>query len=255
MIQAQAPIDSYIISVYKQPDKLKADNALLEKVENLVDIIKSRIISKGIGYTCSSLRDELWDLRWEVVFQQKNLDKVFSAIKEETLTQISISAYNQDHLEIVKAECLSLYTKLLVPVHQNVSKQFTTLSSQDFVNAKNAYGSLKLLYSTTPAAELERTLKWIESSLDFECGLIITRLIFSKDLIVDSITKDEIAKHLKESVISMAFYFAIMGMWRPEDDDEDQYVRNVKILLADYELKHSNQPTFSLSEFQKLFAA
>lgn len=255
MLQAQAPIDNYIISVYKEPGKLKADNALTEKVENLVDIIKSRIASKGISYTCISLREELWDLRWEVLSQQQSLDKIFTEIKNTAIAEISISAYTQDSLEIIKAKCLSLYTKILSPIQQAVSTELPVFSTQDFIAGKNAYSSLKLVYSNAPAPPLETVIKWMESSLDFECSLVIASLVLSKDLIIESTAKNEIGKHLRDSIIHMAFYSAIMELWHPEEEDEEQYIRNVKILLADYELTHQSLPHMTIEDFRRAFAA
>ena len=254
MLQA-APVVDYVMSIYQSTDKLNVDTALSEKVENLIDIIKIRVNTKGVRYTCSSLRDEMWDLRWELLSQQKNLDEIFTLIHEVTTENISMASYLQTSIEKTKADCLVLYAKVVTPISDTVKKDASTFSTQDFITGKNLYGSLKLLASTTPSTEIKTPLSWIENSLDFECCLVLCALISSEDLNVDAAIKSDIEQNLKTSIVNFGFYSALMQVWHPKEEDETAYVRNVKILLADYELSNNNCGTYLRGDFEKAFAA
>lgn len=254
MIQAQSPIQDYVLSVYKHPEQFGSDNALFEMVENTVDILKSRLNSKGIDYTCQSLREEIWDLRFAVFEQQQqSLNVFFDSLHEYATTEIVNRRYDEDVLAKVNSDALELYSKIILNFKNHIPKGEIP-SIQDFSSQKHLYKGLKGIRPPAGINEISIVLNWIENSLDFECCLIINALIFSNELTIENANRGLIANKLKGAVINLAFGSALLGFWQPDVEDETQYVRNVKILLADYELKKSNAPAYSIEEFRNVFA-
>lgn len=254
MIQAQSPIQDYVLSVYKHPEQFGGDNALFEMVENTVDILKSRLNSKGIDYTCQSLREEIWDLRFAVFEQQQqSLNVFFDTLHEYATTEIVNRRYDEDVLATVNSDALELYSKIILNFKNQIPEGESPLV-QDFSSQKHLYKGLKGIKPPVGTNEISIVLNWIENSLDFECCLIINALIFSNELTVENDRRNSIANKLKQAIINMAFGASVLGFWHPDNEDETQYVRNVKILLADHELKKSNIPSYSVEEFRHLFA-
>jgi hypothetical protein len=252
MLQAQFPIDTYFISVFEHPEKFGTDNVLFEKVENIVDILKSRLISKGLDYTCTSLRDEIWVLRFEVLEQQKSLDELFDVIHNTVVSDIIENIYNEDKLTKTVSDSLELYSKIILGVKEHIGSS-SLPTPRDIDSQKLAYMNLRAIQTYTPTKDVEVILNAIENSLDFECCLIINALFSSNKLSLDVSFKELLSQKLKNSVINFAFYYSLLGVWMPDDDDETQYIRNIKILLADYELKNGNAQIYPIDIFRNQF--
>jgi hypothetical protein len=252
VLQADSKIGDHFLIVYKHPERFGENSDLYERVENIIDIFRSRLPTKGIDYTITSLRDELWELRWDFLARQDNFKELFVSIHESAVKEIIDHRYNFSRLATVQSNALQLYATILLSITEllpgDIEIPVTTISE-----LRGAYSSLKILQQIVPN-ETESLLNWIESSLDFECCLIIVSLALSKELVFDNNNLDELALKLKDTITKYAFYTAILHYWTPGDEDESQYTRNVKILLANHELENGIVNTYNIDDFRNLMS-
>jgi len=256
-LHVPAPI-YYVVSHYdeKETEELGLDQAVREGVENVLDIIKSRITSRSIEQTCTSLREQLWELRWQLMVQLDGPNRALSLIKDVAQKEIVQSSFNdQFELDAVKAHALELYYKILVSMQSRFADEISKVSATELSTGKTLYSTLKLFSSEINSPEVAAFIDWLNSSLDFECSLIITELTINGQVKIDIETQKEVGGFLRRRIVDMAFTSTLLGFWAPDDEDETALVRNVKILMAQFEMSHHHPAPTSIEELKKLLAA
>jgi hypothetical protein len=241
MLSAQKTIDPiFIFSLYKNPEKVN-DAFLFEKVENLIDIIKARVSSKGIDYTCNSLHNELWELRIEVLPRIKTFGNFASVVQEATTNEIIFSKYLTTELDKTRADCLLFYSTVLSSV---ISKsnipQDIEFKVEEINSQKELLKNLLEVYERYGLKDARNLLNYFTSSLNFECALIISFLL--KDSIippVDNITKEAVLS-LKDYIVQFAFNCGVMNLWEPTSDDKTELAQDAKKLLVNYALEKNS---------------
>lgn len=252
MLQADSKIGDHFLFIYKHPEHFGFNSDLYERVENIIDIFRSRLSSKGVDYTITSLRDEVWELRCDFLARQENFKQLFTSIHETAIKEIVDQRYNFSRLATVQSDALELYSDILLSITAHVPED-ANIPVLALAELRGAYSGLKMLQQVVPSPT-ENMLNWMEASLDFECCLIIVSLVLSKEVVLDNNGPDKIAQKLKDTVIKYAFYSALLNLWVPQEEQESQYTRNVKILLADYELKNEFVAAYNSEDFRNLMS-
>ena len=234
MLQTQSPIGKLILLTYKEPNLLE-NSILKEKVENLIDLIKFKTQTRGIAHTASTLQNDLFEIRIEllsVLLKESNLLKRFEEI---ILQQISNKYYlTGEHKKLGQriADSLEVYFKIFSHLSVIISKEIAnnSIDSSQIPSLTNLRSLLTL--QPQPTKEIENYISWVEASLNFDYALIVSDLIFFDSLTLNKTVIIELEAFIKKSITDFGAYSMLTNFWHPEVDDESSLIRNIKIIAA-----------------------
>ncbi|MBL6448959.1 hypothetical protein JMN32_21795 [Fulvivirga sp. 29W222] len=253
MIATKAPIGEIINYIHKNPTPYGTEN-LFKKIESLMDLIVIRTKKKGVNKALDSLMDDLFKLRFEVIDNHELVGSVFEQlsdlIEDRIEKQYSKSTDHKD-LEYAFVNAIDIYGKIASSIIEKVS-------NNPFVAINNLssfeYGNIETLLKSLPGQDSQIILSYLKSSIVLDYSFIVSELIFDGELHINKTEISRLYSLLKNSIEEFAVYSNVFKLWSPDESDESQWMRNIKIRISVFEAilntKHS-----SSDELKKVLAA
>lgn len=256
MITTETPIGEIINFLYNN-EKLFKNKVLSRKIKNLMDLINLRVKKDGVAYTLKSVEDNLFKIRLDIINDNqiskeitKNLN---NTIQERINFQFSQNT-SQKKLELAFIKSLSIYGEIV----KNISDK---LSQNTFSSIKKAnqidYNNFKDLLKSLPGKENQYIISYLNSSIALDFAFILSEQIFDNKLKLNKIEIENLISLLKNAIEDYAVYSCYFGSWEPSDDDESQWIRNIKIRISLFESKFQSDLDSKLSsnEIKKIIIA
>ncbi|MCD4744894.1 MAG: hypothetical protein K8R58_01185 [Bacteroidales bacterium] len=246
MIQYQSPIGEVILYNYWNREKISETNFVFKKIENLIDLIIYRTTTKGVNHTSSTLKDELFELRIEFLNLLNIKEEFFKKIDSFIIEEIT-SKYNQlenlGELGITYINCLETYFKVITPITNELIENFNEPNS---LHELPSYQDFKSILSLIPGNEKNIFSDFVNSSLLFDYCLIVSELVFKEELKLSGSETKNLSMLLYSSIENFGIAAYNIGLWKPNFEDEEQIIRNIKIRLAVQETLKSDNMSYSL---------
>lgn len=251
MLQVKAPISKFIVYAYKDSTLLD-NNVLKEKIENLVDLLKFRIEGKGIEDTAKSLQSELFDIRIDLVQHLLKNQDFLKTIQSVIIAEIAKKYYHKGRLKeisITVADALDVNLKILSSLGGLIEKHST-----DILNTPTnlSLDDLKNPLVIPPSKEGKIIFNWLDASLNFEIALIAADLVLLNEISLSDKEIKSLTTFLKEVITDFGAYSVLINYWKPDVDDEEQLIRNIKIKAATLELENGMGLLFSNDSIREL---
>jgi len=232
--QVQSPLGKLILLTYQEPEIL-GDSSLVHDVENLVNLLKFRIQNKGVVSTEETIHDELFSLRLQLLKYLTENTGLLQSMQTKIVQEVGNKLFMKgDHkaLGLLMSDTLEIYLGIYGKMMEKVGDD---LNNNDLLNSSQGLPSLqelKNLHNLQPNQELKKVIDWIQSSLIYDFYLIAAELVISGGLSISKAEESVLYDQLKESFVTFGFYTALMGLWHPDSEDENQLVRNIKIKIG-----------------------
>jgi hypothetical protein len=227
-----------IIALAKIDDKIFPQKALEQKAENLIDLIIIRINSKSIEEVSESLLQEIFELRLDVIEllleESEHLNKYWDFLGQYISVNLQLAPYSS--LSSTISSVLLSYEEITSPILTKILGNSTKEILDGFKINRPSYASLNHL-AFLPSAQLKYYKKWIDASLQFELGLILSDLILTGQVkISNERIENELVNFLQKIIIRFGAYSIFTGFWTPSESNLSNTVNSMKILAATIEL-------------------
>jgi hypothetical protein len=202
-----------------------------------------------------SLFDQLFKLRLEILSNRQLVNRIFEGLDDlltERIKQQFKSVTVFKDLEQSFINSINIYRQINLTIIGKFESNEFILLDDEIDNSSMKFSTFKhLLSNYSFGREIPFLLTFLESSLMLDYAFIVTELVFDKEL---QMTDDEIKtlnQLLKNSIEDYAVGASFLGLWKPEEDDESQWMRNIKIRIASQEAKETND-FFPISTLKEL---
>ncbi len=234
MITTKAPIGEIINYVYKNPHSYK-DRDLLKKIESLIDLIIIRTNKNGINSALESLLDDIFKLRFDIINDSELVTSIFedlnSAIEDRIKQQFNKSTKHKE-LEQAFVNAINIYGQI-------ASSIIAKISNKPFVAINNLssyqYDDIVVLLNSLPGRESQFILSYIQSSITLDYSFVTSELVFDNELKLKNSEIEYLRSLLKNSIEEFAVYSNLFDLWTPDECDESQWMRNIKIRISTFE--------------------
>lgn len=251
MLVTEKPIGRYITYTYQQSNKPQL--AVNQKVDDLIDLVKTRIKEKAIEEVAVELRERIFTLKFGLMKSVAAHESGISAYIAGINQKIDKDMQSVSHRNLAAAISLFLDEKIFT---QNKNKFNTNNLESILKNTKDNTLDYKMLewFALHPAPKIQSLKKWVDSSLDVEFGLIVADLILRQliDFPQDSI--ESLIQFLKTSLTKYGAYSMFTDFWQPDETDDSPLVNRMKILCATIELDHKIYHKTTKKELQELLS-
>lgn len=227
MLMLGTPLKEAAQRIRKNPASIEY-GSLEKKISHLIQHVTAQVKKVGVVNAAILLQQELLSLRLDL-FKSSEFIEVF---KDEMGATIDDAIQDQfqnkpSFIDLERSYVLSL--DICKQVSESISAKI--LSSTDFkVDLMPDLADINENLKSLPSRESHIAKSYIESSLTLEYGLIVSDLVFIKDLIISEHEIDSLTWLLKNSTELYAAHSIVLQMWLPSEDDESQWIRNIKIL-------------------------
>lgn len=208
------------------------DKGLASDIERLADLTIFRTEKLGVIEAANSLINEFINFRFELV-QKQDLIMEYLDNADKWLSETIIEQYEGRPtyvtLESNYVQSLDLYKSILSPLASQIDMsmlgEFPKISSM---------GQFSNLMQSLPSGPLmlQQFKQLFRISAMFDYALLTCALLFDGKLKLTASERKILSDKVRESAEDYAVLLALFGLWNPEDGDERQLVRNVKIKLS-----------------------
>ena len=255
MITTENPIGEMISFLYRKDD-FNDEKTLIKDIRSLIDLIIIRTKKNGVNDTLKSLQDDLFKLRLEFINEPELFNEITNNLNNSIQDRINLQ-YNKTtthkNLELAFVNSINIYNQIS-------SNQFNLLAEDSFHLFKNIpkldYKGFTNLIKSLPGKESKLILSYLDSSISLDYALIVSELIFDEKLKLKNTEIEKLILILKNSIEDYAVLSNIFGFWTPADEDETQWIRNIKIRISLFESKLSeNQNDISSDDLKNMLVA
>lgn len=223
----------------------KSSQSLIKAIENLRDLIFYKIKKNSIQAVFTSVRESILELRFEILKDAEILEKYFyDDLFDETIKDIYKRNPVDSELELYLVKGLEIFKKVIcqysehLNIEENKQEIFTELASLD---PKTFISIINIL----PTAQREDIVNGLYSSLFIDFYMIATDAYLSKEIDLEQAQIDELKSLFKINIEKFALFNYKTGLWKPFDEDETPWIRNIKILIAREQFKDSDSFSFN----------
>ena len=96
-------------------------------------------------------------------------------------------------------------------------------------------------------------LSFIDSSLALDYALLAAELLFDKKININKFEREKLRSLLKDATEDYALYAYQLGLWFPDENDESQWMRNIKIRISLWESKF-NSESFTTNNIKQIIS-
>lgn len=234
-----------IISNLAEGDK-EADG-LNREIQELTDLIEFRLPQKGLEETVQGLLPDILELRMRTgqwILRGNNLERCFQAVDEE-VQALSKSEHEVDRL---LAEALEITIAITQKIMDTVgANKDAALASSSLDLPLNAIEAMEQM----PDKSIQFLAKMLKSILLFDGIIVVHSLWKNKGLNLDL---EELSRSIRSATSHYGAYSTLIGLWRPDDADERQLIRNIKILAAKLRIKTEPARLYKIEDLEKMAA-
>jgi len=218
-----------------------SQKSLKQDVEDLIDLITIRIKDKSANEVADSLLENVFNLRFELfdwlAKNDKDLNFYVNSLTEHLSDNLQLAPYS--HLADTVSTVLSAYEIIVSPIFESISDSFHD-SIRQMQKHRPDYSGFNFL-SLHPSPQVKYLKNWIDSSLQFEVGIILADLIMTNQLdLPKKRIKIELIGFLYDTITRFGAYSIFTGFWSPEDKDVSNLTNRMKILAATVELDNKS---------------
>lgn len=216
---AYTPIEQ-LLTVAQQN---RVNRALDNKLRQLIDIIIFRVQHKSLEQVSSNLLDDLLEVRIKSLdwFSKENKDLHSLSTTINTPYPVLNRAFKKT---------ITTYFKIISTA--------TTIRINGFDDGDIiSYSGLKKLVQSYPIPTLEIFVKWLESSLKLEFGIIVTALI--EHNIIEQPTYqliEELSLFLRYKIEQFGAYAILLNVWQPKENEHGQWIENIRFVASVYQM-------------------
>ena len=251
MLITQESVSKIIPLVHRNKDILPT-NIVESKIESFLDLIKFRLQEKNIEEVSESVLSQTFVLKFDLIqyaaSKGYSLSEYYEQLNEEAAKSIQYSQFSK--LREVMADVLDI-TALM---GSNLTKDFEGFADIPDISeeAQVAYDALNILRSF-PQPEVKYFVKWSDETLKLETALIVANLFLTSDLKdTRGDFEEELIRFLKKTINRVGAYAMFIGLWKPENKNENQLITNMSILAATIELDHKQGKRISKENLLEL---
>ncbi len=226
MHTTKIPVGEIINSLYKN-ETFYRDESLLGEVKKLVDLILIRTKKDGVDKTLQSIKNDLFKLRIKITNESHLFENLNGKIQNRIGLQFNETTKYKD-LETAFVNSIYIYDQIAESI---ISKFLEKPSIPQQFEYEDYVGLLKSL----PGQESQFILPYLNSSIALDYSLIISELIFDDELKLKKSEIDSLVLLLKNSIEEFAVFSSKFELWKPNDRDENQWIRNIKIRIGLFE--------------------
>lgn len=235
MEMKQYKMPTGILLVYSYQESLDIYSPVLrEKIENFIDLTKYRTEKNGVLDSAVSLKEEIFDIRLEFVKLFNLPNEYFKNLEDSISKKIWMTYSNPSRYKSLNEAiviCLKTYFKIVNPIISKVEKDFM-IANKLFTSENVNYHTIDALVAMYPGDLFLKFKQWLDASLTFDFALVLSELILNKELKLKKQQIDVLIKLVKSSIEDFGFLSSLFGAWTPDEEDEQQIIRNMKIRLA-----------------------
>lgn len=253
MITTKTPIGEIINFLYENND-IHKDDSLSKDISDLIDLISIRAKKDGVKKTLSYLEEDLFELRLALFNDSQVFENITENINQRLLRRIESQFENKTShksLEQAFVNSIDIYLKITKNITDKINS--SRLISMKNLPQLNYDGFIDLLNSL-PGKENQYIISYLRSSIALDFGLILSELIFANKLKLKGSEIENLVILLKNSIEDFAVYSHQFGLWKPADEDESQWMRNIKIRIALFESVSTSNDLTS-KEIDKMLSA
>lgn len=257
MFTTETPIGELISYIHKNKNS-NISSELISEVNNIVDLSTIRIEKYGLIETLDSLKGDLFNLRLLLLNNVELFKEIYEDISNTTKKWIA-EQFDKDtkyyDLELAFVNTLNIYGKIAGGVFDdspNKEKELLAFSATAHDIPNFNYESFTNLMKVVPGIDYELILNFLEHSLSLDFSLLISELVFDNTLKINKSNITGLTTLLKNSTEAYALSAFKLGIWKPQEEDESQWIRNIKIRISlEESIDNSNKMTFQ--ELNKFF--
>lgn len=222
-------------------------NPLMNKLERFIDILTVRVHHKDLDEVSDGLLDDILELRLKAIqYFELNSKNIHTVLKEQSPRLHS----RYENLNTAFNEVVSTHLTISSNI---VTSNFNTLFSNVQIDNSISFSGLKKLVQLYPVPNMIDYLKWMESSLKLEIGMFVCALIENETITAPKGKLIERLEYfLKNQLELFGAYAILLNVWQPNESDERQMIRNIKIVASAYELDAKNGKKISAKDLQNL---
>lgn len=254
MIVTKAPVGE-IITFLNKNSNIYREEEVVDKVEKLVDLITIRIKKYGITQALENLVDDIFELRFTVINNPELVGRIFTdlnyAIQDRIQNQFNrITRYEE--LELAFLNSIDIYGQMADSIIAKVSSEpFIAINKLSSFQYKDLVKFLESL----PGRESHLISLYIRASINLDYALITAELIFDGQIKLKDAELKTLQSLIKDSIEDFAIYSKLFGLWEPNEEDESQWIRNIKIRISAVESTLISANSMSTNEIDKIIAA
>lgn len=254
MVTSKTSIGEIVNFIHKHPGSI-GDRNLQINIESLIYLIKSSAEIYGVKEASEVLFDKIFELRIEILSNTILVDRFFQEVSDllekRIQRQFENKSLNRD-LEQSFVNAINIYRQINLSSFENIKPQDFIVVSQDIDYSSIKFSALQsLLGEFSFSKEIPYLLSFLTSSFKLDYAFIASELIFDKDLQIKKSEIKILCQLLKYSIEEYAVSANFLKLWEPEEEDESQWMRNIKIRIAMQEAKESKD-FFPISTFKEL---
>lgn len=238
MLAINEPIGRYIALANLERNLFH--KSIEEDVTDLVDLIRIRIKDKPVDQVADSLLESMFKLRLDLIQWLANNNKETSSylnsLNEHTAVNLQLAPFSS-LAEAISVVLLS-YEKIILPIFESTPDSFKDIF-EEIKNNKPNYDSFKML-SLHPSPRVKYLKNWIDASLQFDIGLIISDLVMTEQIkFPKKRISVELTEFLYNTITRFGAYSIFTGFWTPDPADTSNMVNRMKILCATIEMDNN----------------
>lgn len=210
--------------------------------DSLIDLIQLRVNRDGVEGAMNSLLEKVFELRMMLIpelLDEKDHHDFLDFVLDR---QLEIQDQPADQYDQFYADVLAVLHHISYQNFLSVRPKLAQYPSPFEYRAKNhtAMPTLPALREALPyLGAPEAFYNLLEASLKADFNGMLYELLQSDRLPFLQEHKKEIVQLAFKYTEEMGFYSALLDLWKPEEEDEQPLVRNVKIRLAVHQLSSS----------------
>lgn len=253
MITTSEPIGRFVALLNLEKDII-TDKSVRRSIEDIVDLLKIRLTDKSIEEVSESLMKQVFELRFEIIewlaHENKSIREYFELINEKIAYNLQAALFSE--LSSTVSDSLLAYEKIASPI-------FDKMGIDNFENFIEAIQDQKPNYETInmftlhPSPRIKYLKNWIDSSLEFEVGLIISELVLIGQIKMSKArVKNELIRFINKTTVRYGANSIFTGFWIPDEKDNTKLINNMRILAATFELDNNIYYKTSKDDLSKL---
>lgn len=217
------------------------DKDLKTAIKNLVDLTIFRTEKLGINEASYSLVNDFINFRLVIAQKQEIIAEYFENA-DKWLAESIVEQYEGKPtyvaLESNYIQSLDLYKSILGPLTAQID-----VSMFDGLPKINSIEQVFGLMQNIPSGSvlIQQFNQLFKTSAAFDYALLTSALLFDSKIKLTASERKLLTEMVRETAENYAVTLSLLGLWTPEDEDERQLVRNVKIKLSYVESLNMSQ--------------
>ena len=240
-----------IAKLHLEPSE-QLDAELQGNLEGYLKLLHQQIKDGDLRYVSSLLRPQLFDLRI-ALFKQLQVNSYLEQLDDllrEKLLETPAHSADQSAFDHASLSAFINYRKIISPLLNRVVDELND-PEMNYGDLLPTYHDLNAVVIGDVSGHLLLFKRWTDASLDLDFAMIVGELMSQGELTVEN--TNALTKLIYESLEDFGYYAALLGIWMPNEEDEDQIIRNIKIRLSANQI--SLQRSYTFDQIKALLTA